>query len=144
MKLPYQEHWKAEKNINMNVIGKFSEEVEQTASEIVKDVKDSVGEMIEQNITPQPTPQPFDSAQGRQKRADEQKQLAYTRRYLQNLQMAQTKVRQENKQKEQQRLQNQQQEKQVSEIKKEEKKKKPVNPAIAYAGKVEFKRGIGG
>ena len=26
----------------------------------------------------------------------------------------------------------------------EEKKKQPVNPAVAYAGKAEFKRGVGG
>ena len=41
-------------------------------------------------------------------------------------------------------MQAQQQEKQASEIKKEEKKKQPIDPAIAYAGKAEFKRGVGG
>ena len=41
-------------------------------------------------------------------------------------------------------MQAQEEEKKVSEMKKEEKKKKPVNPAIAYAGKVEIKRGVGG
>ncbi|MDO8573823.1 MAG: hypothetical protein Q7R77_03665, partial [Candidatus Daviesbacteria bacterium] len=105
-----------------NVIGQFRDEVEQTAGEVVKDAKDAIGEMIEQNITPQLTPQ-----QIQQKQADEQKQIAYTRRYLQDLQMAQVKVRAENKQKEQQRLQAGEQEKQVVEMKKEEKKRKPIN-----------------
>lgn len=122
-----------------NVIGQFRDEIEQTASEVVSDVKDSVGQMIEQNITPQPT-----SQQIQQKEADRQKQIAYTRRWLQNLQMAQAKVRQENKQKEQQRLQAQQQEEQASEMRKEEKKKQPVNPALASVGKAEIKKGVGG
>ena len=43
-----------------------------------------------------------------------------------------------------QRLQSQQQEEQVAEIKEEEKKEEPVNPTVAYAGKAEFKRGVGG
>ena len=58
--------------------------------------------------------------------------------------MAQAKVRMENQQKEQQRLQVQKQEEQATEIKKEEKKRQPVDPAIAYAGKAEIKRGVGG
>lgn len=122
-----------------NIIGQFRDEIEQTGSEVVGEIKDSVGEMIEQNVAPQLTPQ-----QIQQKEIDRQKQLAYTRKYFQDLQMAQAKVMAENKQKEQQRLQNQQQEKQVVEMKKEEKKKQPINPAVAYAGKAEIKRGVGG
>ncbi len=133
-----------------NVIGKFSEEVEQTTTEVVEDIKDSVGEMIEQGVqsaTSSPlTPQQLQQKQqaDQKKEVDRQKQLSYTRNWLSNLQAAQAKVRAENKQKEQQRLQAQQQEKQVVEIKKEEKKKQPVNPAVAYAGKAEIKRGVGG
>lgn len=132
-----------------NVIGKFSDEVEQTAGEIAKDVKDSVGEMIEQGVqsvagTPL-TPQQIQQKQieEQKKEAGRQRQLSYTRKWLKDLELAQQKVQMENKQKEQQRLQSQKQEEQVAEIKKEE-KKKPVNPAIAYAGKAEFKRGVGG
>lgn len=140
-----------------NVIGQFRDEIEQTATEIAGDVKDSVGELIEQGIQsvkPQLTPQQLQQKQqeDQKKEIDRQKQLdyreaaslAYTRKWLSDLQVAQAKVRAENKQKEQQRLQNQQQEKQVTEMKKEEKKKKPINTAIAYAGKAEFKRGVGG
>lgn len=132
-----------------NVIGKFQDEVEEAAGEVVQDVKDSVGEMIEQGaqsvIGSQPSPQDKQKQQEDQtKELDRQKNLAYTRRWLKDVETAQEKVRQENKQKEQQRLQVQQQEKQVSEMKKEEKKKQPVNPATFYAGKVEFKRGVGG
>lgn len=133
-----------------NVIGKFTDEVEQTVTEVAEDVKDSVGEAIEQGMqsvaAPQLTPQQLQQIQqaDQKKEMDRQKQLVYTRSWLSNLQAAQVKVRAENKQKEQQRLQAQQEEKQVVEMKKEEKKKQPVNPAIAYAGKAEFKRGVGG
>lgn len=134
---------------NKSVIGKFNDEIEQTAGEVAHDVKDSIGEMIEQGVqsvagTPL-TPQQLQQKQQEDQRRelDRQKQLAYTRKYLADLHMAQEKVRAENKQKEQQRLQNVQQEEQVAEIKKEE-KRKPVNPAVAYTGKAEFKRGVGG
>jgi len=146
MKQRYFEHWRAEKNINMNVIGQFKDEVEQTAGEVARDVKDEVGQMVEQGIQSivgtQLTPQ-----QIQQKQVDDQKKIADARRkisFYQQTAQAQQKVRQEQKQKEQQRLQTQQQEEQVVEMKKEEKKKKPVNPAVAYAGKAEFKRGVGG
>lgn len=133
-----------------NVIGKFTEEFQETAGEVAQDVKDEVGAAIEQGkqsvAAPQLTPQQLQQKQqaDQKKELDRQKQLVYTRRWLADLQTAQAKVRAENKQKEQQRLQAEQQEKQVVEIKKEEKKKKPVNPAVAYAGKAEFKRGVGG
>ncbi len=133
-----------------NVIGKFSDEVEETANEVAVDVKDSVGEAIEQGMqsitATQLTPQQLQQKQqeDQKKEVDRRKQLAYTRSWLSNLEMAQAKVRAENKQKEQKRLQEEQQEKQVTEMKKEEKKKQPVNPAVAYAGKAEFKRGVGG
>ncbi|MBI2315320.1 hypothetical protein HYU93_04685 [Candidatus Daviesbacteria bacterium] len=133
-----------------NVIGKFQDEIEQTGGEVVQDIKDSVGEAIEQGIqsatSPQLTPQQLQQKQqeDQQKEIDRQKQLAYTRRWLSDLTVAQQKVRMENKQKEQQRLQAQQQEEQVAEMEKEEKKKQPINPAIVYAGKAEIKRGVGG
>lgn len=128
---------------NGNVIGQFQDEIEQTSGEVAEDVKDSVGEAIEQGVQSvvgsQLTPQQLQAQE-----IQRQKQLAYTRKWLGDLQKAQEKVRAENKQKEEQRLKAQQEEKQVTEMKKEEKKKKPVNPAIAYAGKAEIKRGVGG
>lgn len=115
----------------------------EDVGESLAPVKDAVGQALEQGVQsvvgPQLTPQ-----QLQEKQQKDQKQLAYTREWLGDLQRAQEKVRAENKQKEEQRLKAQQEEKQVTEMKKEEKKKKPVNPAIAYAGKVEIKRGIGG
>lgn len=115
----------------------------EDVGESLASVKDAVGEAIEQGVQsvvgPQLTPQ-----QVQEKQQKDQKQLAYTRKWLGDLQRAQEKVRAENKQKEEQRLKAQQEEKQVVEMKKEEKKKKSVNPAIAYAGKVEIKRGVGG
>ncbi|MCL4365763.1 hypothetical protein M1437_00875 [Patescibacteria group bacterium] len=133
-----------------SVIGKFSDEIQETTGEIAQDAKDSVGEMIEQGMQSvtgsQLTPQQIQQKQqeDQKKEMDRQKQLIYTRNWLKGVETAQAKVRMENKQKEQQRLQAEEQEQQVTEMKKEEKKKQPVNPAIAYAGKAEFKRGVGG
>lgn len=137
-------------NAVMGGIGQITEEVGETVKEVASDVKDAVGEMVEQGIqstagstlTPQQLQQK--QAEDQKKEMDRQKQLAYTRDWLRNLQAEQQKVSMEAKQKEQQRLQAQKQEEQVTEMKKEEKKKQPVNPAVAYAGKAEFKRGVGG
>ena len=133
-----------------NVIGQFKDEVLETTGEIAQGVKDSVGEMIEQGVqsakqTPL-TPQQIQQkqAEDQKKEMQTQKQITYTRKWLKDVEMAQAKVRMENQQKEQQRLQVQKQEEQATEIKKEEKKRQPVDPAIAYAGKAEIKRGVGG
>lgn len=131
---------------NNGIIGQFADETAETVREIAQDVKDEVGQMVEQGIQSiagtQLTPQ-----QIQQKQAEDQKEIAENRRkiafYKQTAQ-EQQQVRQQNQQKEQQRLKTQQEEKQVTEMKKEEKKKQSVNPAIAYAGKAEFKRGVGG
>lgn len=131
-------------------VKQFTGEMVQTTKDVAKDVKDTVGEAIEQGaqsvvgatLTPQQLQQKQQEDQ--KKELDRQKQLAYTRGWLKNLETAQQKVRTENKQKEQERLQVQKQEEKVREMKKEEKKKQPINPAVAYAGKAEFKRGVGG
>lgn len=116
-------------------------------SEVAKDIKDAVGEMIEQGVQsvagPRLTPQ-----QIQQKQLQDQKDLAKVRRnieWLKRVDEEQKRVREQNKQKEIQRLQTQQQAEQVIEFKKEEKKKQPiVNPALRWAGKFERKGSIGG
>ncbi|MDD5147640.1 MAG: hypothetical protein PHV63_03800 [Candidatus Daviesbacteria bacterium] len=129
-----------------SAIKQFGGEVAQVVGEVAKDVKDSVGQAIEQGVQSvvgtQLTPQ-----QIQQKQLEDQKKLAETRRkidFYKQTDQAQKQVREENKQKEMQKLQNQQQEEQVVEIKKEQKKRQPINPATFYAGKAEFKRGVGG
>lgn len=129
-----------------NQIGQFRDELEQTVTEVATDVKDSAGEAIEQGVRSvvgaQLTPQ-----QIQQKMEEEQKQLQETRRkieFLKKIDLEQKQVRMENKQKEEQRLQNEQQEQQAEEVKEEQKRNQPVNPALAYAGKAEIKRGVGG
>lgn len=124
----------------------FTEEMEQAGGEVVEEAKDQVGQAIEHGIQSvvgtQLTPQ-----QLQQKQLDEQKQLAETRRKIEwykKIELEQKKVREELKQKEAARLKQQEEEKKVAHIKKEEKKKQPINPATFYAGKVEFKRGVGG
>lgn len=107
-------------------IKQITEEMEQTGREVVKDVKDAVGEMIEQAVqtttTPQPTPQ-----QIQQKQLEDQKKLTETRRVLkwhQDLAQAQKKVREEAKKKEMQRLQQTENKKQEEKIKFFEQKQK--------------------
>ncbi|MBI2334770.1 hypothetical protein HYU96_03115 [Candidatus Daviesbacteria bacterium] len=130
---------------SVNVIGQFKDEVEQTSGEVVQDVKDQVGEAIEQGVQSvvgsQLTPQ-----QLQEQEIQRQKQLSYTRKWLGDLQRAQEKVRAETKQKEQQRLQAQKEEKQVSEMKKEEKKKKQIPDEVRARAMAETKvgRGVGG
>lgn len=129
-----------------SAVKQFSGEVAQAAGEVAKDVKDQVGQVIEQGVQ-SVVGTPLTPQQIQQRQMEDQKKLAEARRkiaFYQQTAQAQQKVRQENKQKGMQRLQNQHQEKQVTEIKKEQKKKQPINPATFYAGKVEFKRGVGG
>ncbi len=61
-----------------NAIGQFTDEVEQATSEMAEDVKDSVGEMIEQGVQttfgPKLTPQ-----QIQQKQAEDQKRMTKVR-----------------------------------------------------------------
>lgn len=128
------------------VIGQFTEETGDVLKEVASNVKDSVGEALEQGFQSvagtQLTPQ-----QIQQKQAEDQKKIAENRKkiaFWQKIAEEQRVVGQKKKQEEMQKQQNQQQEKQVAEMKKEEKEKQPVNPAIAYAGKAEFKRGVGG
>ena len=124
----------------------FAGEMGQETLDVAKDVKDSVGEAIEQGVQsvigPKLTP-----LQIQQKQQQDQQKLSETRRVIQHykdIDVAQKRVREQNKQKEQQRLQNLKQDEQVKNIQIKQKKKQPINPAIAYAGKAEFKRGVGG
>jgi len=91
---------------NPNAIGQFSDEIEQTATEVSADVKDSVGQAIEagvQSVISTPlTPQ-----QQQQRQQEEQAKLVQARadiQFLQNTEENLQKVREENKQKEEQRL----------------------------------------
>jgi len=130
MRQLYPGLWKEEKNTSRiilmanNVIGQFKDEIEEAVGEVASDVKDSVGEAIEQGAqstvgTPL-TPQQLQQQQqdNQQKEIDRQKEIARTRNFLQNIDEAQKRVRMENKQKEDQRLQAQQQEEQDKKIEK--------------------------
>ncbi len=132
-----------------NIIGQFTNEIEQTTKDVAGEVKDSFGEAIEQGIQavvgPQLTPQSFDSAQDKQKKEQEdQRKLAEARRkigFYQNVEQEQSQVTALNKQKEEQRLQTVQQEEQTKHVEKEQKKKE--SPLITE-GRPEFKKGVGG
>lgn len=119
----------------------------QAVKEVVSDVKDAVGEVIEQGVqsitSPQLTPQ-----QLQQKQQEEQRQLAEARRkidWYKKLAEEQKRVIEQNRQKEAQRVQNLKQEKQIDKVKIEAKKQQPLeNPALRWAGKFEKKGSIGG
>lgn len=130
-----------------NGISQATEEVVQAAGEVAKDVKDSVGQVLEQGVQsvagPNLTPQ-----QVQQKQQQEQQQLAETRRkidWYKKIDEEGKRVRQENLLKEKKRLESQEQEKEVKRVQLEGKiKQPPVNPALAFAGKSEKKGPIGG
>lgn len=127
-------------------VKQFGEEVIETTSEVAKDVKDEVGQIIEQGAQSvagtQLTPQ-----QLQQQKQEEQKKLTKVRNdiaWYKNIDEEQKRVREQLKQKEMQRLQSQKEEKEVEEIKEVKKKQQPVNPALAFVGKPEKKGGVGG
>lgn len=117
-----------------NVIGQFTDEVIETGGEIVKDVKDSIGEMIEQGIQTSSsglqTPQQIQQKQfeNQKKESERQRQLIYTRKWLKNLEMAQAKVREEEKQKQMQKKQMETQEEQQKKIEKIQMQQAPKKP----------------
>lgn len=131
----------------MGGMGQITGEVGETVKEVAVDVKDAVGEAIEQGVK-SVVGTPLTPQQIQQKQQEDQKKLAETRRkidWLKNVDQEQRRVQQENKQKEAQRLQNQNQEEKVKEIKLEQKKQqKKTPPGLEFAGKMEKKGGVGG
>lgn len=108
-------------------VKQFTEEMGQAASEVTKDVRDNVGQMIEQGVQSiagkQLTPQ-----QLQQKELERQKKLAETRKRLkwfQDIEAAQRKVREQEKQKQLQRQQVEEQEKQKKKME-EAQRKQPI------------------
>lgn len=129
----------------------FASEMKSTVTEVAKDVKDAVGEMIEEGVQSavgsQLTPQ-----QLQQKQLEDQRELAEARRkieFLKRIDQEQKTVRQANKQKEMQRLQNQQQDQtksvQTAQIPKMAKKPGGL-PQEVLRTRVEIKvgKGVGG
>lgn len=105
-----------------NSIKQFTEEMEQVATSVARDVKDSAFEAIETNVQTvtgqNPTPQ-----QLQQKKQQEEEQLAKVRKeieYYKNLGKDIKKAQEERKQKEAQRVQQMQQEEQAKKARKED------------------------
>lgn len=120
-------------------VKQFTEEVEQATNEVAKDVKDSVGEAIEQGIqsvtgTPL-TPQQINNLRiaEQAKQQDDQKKLVQARKtikWYQDVASSQKRVRDEEKQKQLQKQQSEESEKQQEKLKeKEEKKRVILSPA---------------
>lgn len=132
-------------------VKQFTGEVKQAVSEVAADIKDSVGEALEQGAqstfgTP-PSPQ-----QVQQKQMEDQKKIAEARRkiaFYQQTAQEQQIVRQENKQKETERQQSEQQEAQEEKIEKIQTVQAPKKPGVSEAvlrSQAEFKpgKGVGG
>lgn len=124
--------------------------MKSTVVEVARDIKDAVGEMIEQGVqsvtAPQLTPQ-----QIQQKQQQDQKDLAKVRgdiEWLRRIDEQQKGVREQNKQKEMQRLQNQQQEKQqgTQKVQIQSAKKQQVISEAVLRTQAERKvgKGVGG
>lgn len=114
-----------------NIIGQFKDEVEQTATEVAKDVKDGVGQMIEQGLQSVAgktlTPQ-----QIQQKQLEEQKKLVEARRkikFYQDTEVKLKQIREEKRQKDLQRIQQEEEERQKKKLEEEQKKKIIISPA---------------
>lgn len=132
-------------------IQQTTQEVAQAVGEVAKDVKDAVGEMIEQGVQsvagPTLTPQ-----QIQQKQLEDQKKLAETRRkikFIEKVDQEQKMVRQANKQKATDRLQSQQQKAQAKTVQKiqSQQAKKPIGlPEEVLRTQAEYKpgKGVGG
>lgn len=112
-------------------VKQFAEEMGQTAGEVVKDVKDEVGQMIEQGAQSIAGKQ-FTPQQIQQKQLEDQQKLAEARRKIKwwkDIAAAQKKVREEEKQKQLQRQQLEEQEKQKKKM--EEARRKQAIPQVA-------------
>lgn len=116
-----------------NVIGQFTDELEQASGEVAEEVKEAGLEMLEQGIqsvkgTPPPTPQ-----QIQQKQQEDQKQLAKARsdlKWFQTIAANEKKLMEERKQQKLQKQQLEQQEEQNKKIAlEEEKRKRIISPA---------------
>ena len=113
------------------VIGQFKDEMEQTATDVAKDVKDEVGQMIEQGVQSMAgktlTPQ-----QIQQKQLEEQKNLIEARRkikFYQDTELKLKRIREEKRQKELQRIQQEDEEKKKKKLIEDQKKKVIISPA---------------
>ncbi len=86
---------------NNNVIGQFQDEMEQTGEEVVRDVKDSVGQALEQGVQ-SVVGTPLTQQQIQQKQQDEQKKIIEARRkisFWQKTDQEQKNIRMQEKQK---------------------------------------------
>lgn len=125
-------------------VKQFTDEMEQAATDVARDVKDEVGQMIEQGVQSVAGPkltsqqlQPFDtsttlSTQGKQKQLEEQQRLTKARKtikWFQDISAAQKKVREQDLQKQLQRQQLEEQEKQKKKQSEEVEKKIIISPA---------------
>lgn len=125
----------------------MSDSFKGAVAEVAKDVKDAVGEMIEQGVQSVAGPQ-LTAQQIQQKQLEDQKKMAEARRkiaWLKKIDEEQKQVRQVNKQKESQRLQSLKQETQTKAIQKiqAQQAKKPVLPEEVLRTQVEIKVGKG-
>lgn len=134
-------------------VKQFAEELGQTAGEVVKDIKDSVGEVLEQGVQSvtgtQLTPQ-----QIQQKETERQKKLAENRRIIAHygkIDQDQETIRDQEKQKQMQARQaeiQQQQTKKVQQAEQQQAVKVPGQPLREDLARTQMERskgrGIGG
>lgn len=114
-----------------NKIGQFNDEVERATTEVAQDVKDSVGQALEQGVQSVVGTQ-LNPQQVQQKQVEDQKNLTETRRkirWYQDLAASQKRVREQEKQKKTQKQQLEEQEKQNKKMEEERKRKVIISPA---------------
>ncbi len=130
--------------------GQLASELGETVKEVASEVKDAVGEMIEQGVQSVAGPT-LTAQQVQQKQQEDQKHLVETRRKIAwygKTDQEQKQVRQTNAQKEQQRLQSQQQEKvekvQIVQVKQAKENNAAQEAARRSAAEFKAGKGVGG
>lgn len=115
-----------------NVIGQFTDEVEEITEKVVQDVKDSVGEAIEQGVQ-SVVGTPLTQQQMQQKQKEDQDKMIEARRkiaFWQKLDQEQKALRMKKKQEEMQKKQEESQEKQVKKVEQIEQKQAIKKPGV--------------
>lgn len=114
-----------------NKVGQFTDEMEQAVGAVAKEVRDEVGQSIEQGVQSVVGKQ-LTTQQLQQKQSEDQKKLVETRRkiaWFKDLGVAQKKVREQENQKLAQRQQSEEQEEQKKKMEEDQKKQVIISPA---------------
>ncbi len=117
---------------NSNVIGQFTDELEETAEQVVEEVKDSIGEMIEQGVQSVKASPPLTPQQIQQNQEEEESKKIELRRQLKFRETVKTELNdayQQTAEEEKQRKELEQQEEENKKREQQQKNARIISPA---------------